>query len=62
MSKYENCTVAIWEITYQLRDEYGDDILNEDGTVKLFRDYGNIDYSTWAEWVEPEDLEEVGDE
>jgi hypothetical protein len=62
MSNYENCTVAIWEVTYQLLDENGDEILNEDGSVKLFRDCGDIDVSTWAEWVEPDMLEEIENE
>ena len=62
MSNYENCTVAIWEVTYHLLDENGDEILNEDGSVKLFKDYGNVDTSTWAEWVEPDTLEEIENE
>ena len=62
MSDYENCKVEIWSVTYYLKDENGD-ILNEDGSVKLFRDYnGSADTSTWAEWVEPETLDEVEDE
>lgn len=62
MSNYENCTVAIWEVTYFLKDEEGDDVLNEDGSVKLFRDCGDVDVSTWAEWVEPDMLEEIDDD
>ena len=63
MSNYKNCTAYIYSTTYYLVDENGDEILNEDGTTKLFKDYeGQVDTSTWAEWVEPEMLEEVGDE
>jgi len=64
MSNYENCTVAIWEVTYQLLDENGDKILNEDGSVKLFRDCGDVGChrETWAEWVEPDMLEELDNE
>lgn len=59
-NKYENCKVAIWEVTYYLQDEEGEDVLNEDGSIKLFRDTnGAVDHSTWCEWVEPEVLEEI---
>lgn len=58
--KYQNCTVAIWEVTYFLQDENGDDVLNDDGSIKLFTDTnGVVDHSTWCEWVEADDLEEV---
>ena len=57
---YENCNVAIHSVTYYLKDENGDDVLNEDGSVKLFLDLdGAADTSTWAEWVEPDSLAEV---
>lgn len=63
MSNYKNCTAYIYSTTYYLVDENGDEILNEDGTTKLFKDYeGQVDTSTWAEWVEPDMLEEVGNE
>ena len=49
-------------MTYYLIDQDGNEILNEDGTTKLFKDYeGAVDTTTWAEWVEAEDLEEVDD-
>ena len=60
---YKNCVVRIYSVTYQLVDEYGDDILNEDGSVKLFLDTnGALDYSTWCEHVEADDLEEAKDQ
>ena len=60
MSNYKNCTVYIYSTTYYLVDENGHAIRNEDGTTKLFKDYeGKYDTSTWAEWVEAEDLDEV---
>ena len=63
MSKYENCQVGVYSVTYYLIDQDGNEILNEDGTTKLFKDYeGAVDTTTWAEWVEAEDLDEVGDE
>jgi len=58
--RYEKCNVSIYSVTYCLYDENGDEILNEDGTTKLFMDTnGVVDTTTWAEWVEPEDLEEM---
>lgn len=64
MSNYENCTVRVYSFTCYLVDENGDEILNEDGTTKLFKDYeGQLDTSTWAEMVDPELLTEYsGDE
>ena len=59
---YDNCTVSIWEVTYFLKDEEGEDVLNEDGSVKLFRDTnGAVDHSTWCEFVEADDLEEINE-
>ena len=59
-ASYENCTVAIWDVTYYLKDEDGEDVLNKDGSIKLFRDTnGAVDYSTWCEWVEADVLEEI---
>jgi hypothetical protein len=60
MSDYKNCTAGIWDVVYYLHDEEGEPILNPDGSVKLFKDYGNVDTSTWSEWVDPEILEEIG--
>ena len=63
MSKYENCQVGVYGVTYYLIDENGDEILNEDGTTKLFKDKRFCcEEKTRAEWVEPENLEEVDDE
>lgn len=60
MSKYENHLVKVYSVTYYLVDENGDEVLNEDGTTKEFKDYeGQVDTDTWAEHVEPELLEEV---
>ena len=63
MSKYENCQVGVYSVTYYLIDQDGNEILNEDGTTKLFKDYeGAVDTTTWAECVEPEMLEELDNE
>ena len=61
-TSYDNCTVAIWEVTYYLQDEDGEDVLNEDGSIKLFRDTnGAVDHSTWCEHVEADLLEEINE-
>ena len=60
---HKDCTVHVYSVTYYLKDEYGDEVLNEDGTTKLFKDYeGQADTTTWAEHVEPDLLEEYVDE
>jgi len=51
--------VRIWEVSYYLVDEEGDDIVDENGEVRIFSDNGDIDVSTWAEGVEPDDLIET---
>lgn len=61
--KYKDCTAHVYSVIYYLKDEYGDEVLNEDGSTKLFKDYeGQADTTTWAEHVEPELLEEYIDE
>jgi len=58
--KYENCHVSVYSVRYCLYDEEGNEILNDDGTTKLFFDANyKIDTTTWAEWIQPDDLEEV---
>lgn len=58
-ANYKDCTVHVYSVTYYLKDEYGDEVLNEDGSTKIFKDYeGQADTTTWAEHVEPELLEE----
>lgn len=60
MSKYENHLVRVYSVTYYLIDENGDEVLNEDGTTKLFKDFeGQVDTDTWAEHVEADSLDEV---
>ena len=56
--KKENYDIAVWECTFYLYDEEGNEVLNEDGSVKIF-DAPKLDWSHIAEYVELEDLEEV---
>jgi hypothetical protein len=58
-SDYSGCEVRIWEVSYYLVDENGDDIVDEHGNVRVFSDNGKIDVSTWPEGVDPEDLVET---
>ena len=60
--KYQNCNVSIYSVTYCLYDEKGNEVRNDDGTLKLFKDFnGVVDTTTWAEWVEADDLEEMNE-
>lgn len=56
--KKENYDIVVWECTFCLYDEEGNEVLNEDGSVKIF-DAPKLDWSHIAEYVELEDLEEV---
>ena len=51
-------TIGVWDCTFCLYDEEGNQILNEDGSVKIF-DAPKLDWSHIAEYVELEDLEEI---
>ena len=50
--------VYIWEVSFFMMDEDGNELLNEDGSVKLFL-ADDIDYSSWADGVNPNDLKET---
>ena len=50
--------VGVWECTFYVRDDDGNEILNDDGTIKMFN-APNIDWSYITEFVELHDLEEV---
>ena len=56
--KKENYDIVIWDCTFCLYDEEGNEVLNEDGSVKIF-DAPKLDWSHIAEYVELEDLEEI---
>jgi hypothetical protein len=50
--------VYIWKVSFFMMDEDGNELLNEDGSVKLFL-ADDIDYSSWADGVNPNDLKET---
>lgn len=57
MEKYKNHTIYVWDCTFCLMDGDGNEVLNDDGTVKIF-EAPNNDWSYVAESIEVEDLEE----
>jgi hypothetical protein len=54
MAEYE---IIVWDCTFCKVDEDGNNLLNEDGTVKIFG-APKMDWSHIAEYVEDTDLEE----
>tara|TARA_R110000772_G_scaffold247119_1_gene360901 strand:+ start:45 stop:212 length:168 start_codon:yes stop_codon:yes gene_type:complete len=54
-----NHSIAVWEITFYKVDEDGNELLNDDGSVKLFTQSRNIDLSWVAESVDADELEEI---
>jgi|TARA_R110000824_G_C14901879_1_gene645551 hypothetical protein len=51
-------SVGVWDCTFYVRDDEGFEILNDDGTIKMFH-APDLDWSHVAELVELDDLEEV---
>lgn len=52
-------SIAVWDIQFYKVDEDGNELLNEDGSVKLFTEGGNMDLSYVAEHVTDDELMEV---
>ena len=53
--------IGVWDCTFYLTDDDGNEVLNEDGTIKMF-DAPDLDYSHIAESVELSDLKEKEEE
>lgn len=51
-------SIGVWACSFYMFDEEGNEILNKDGSVKVF-DAPDLDWSHIAEYVEPDDLAEV---
>tara|TARA_R100000700_G_C3058245_1_gene74227 strand:- start:49 stop:237 length:189 start_codon:yes stop_codon:yes gene_type:complete len=51
--------IRVWECTFSKCDENGNEICNEDGTVKLFTAHHDFDWSHIAESVDDSDLVEI---
>lgn len=56
MNKYE---IGVWDIRFYKIDEDGNQLLNEDGSVKLFTLKDGYDVSWVADSMESDWLEEV---
>tara|TARA_R110002049_G_scaffold103921_1_gene250270 strand:- start:58 stop:237 length:180 start_codon:yes stop_codon:yes gene_type:complete len=52
-------SVEVWDIQFYKIDENGDELLNDDGSIKLFTGNHNMDCSYLAEGVDDDDLEEI---
>ena len=55
----KNYSIVVWDIQFCKVDDEGNELLNEDGSVKLFTDGGNLDCSYIAEGVNEDELFEV---
>lgn len=54
--------ICVWDIQFCKKDEDGNELLNDDGSVKLFQLKREHDVSFIAEGTDHEDLEEMNDE
>ena len=52
-------SVEVWDIQFYKVDEDGNELLNDDGSVKLFTPTRDIDVSWVSDSVYEEDVEEV---
>ena len=52
-------SIAVWDIQFYKVDEDGNELLNEDGSVKLFTEGSNMDLSYIAEHVTDDELWEI---
>lgn len=53
-------SIEVWDIQFYKVDENGDELLNDDGSVKLFTSSRNMDFSWVAESADANELEEIG--
>jgi hypothetical protein len=52
-------STEVWDIQFYKVDEDGNELLNDDGSVKLFTNSRNMDFSWVADSVDADELEEV---
>jgi len=52
-------SIEVWNIQFYKVDEDGNELLNEDGSVKLFTSSRNMDFSWVAESADANELEEM---
>ena len=59
MSEEKKMNVCVWDVRFYMNDDDGNELLNDDGSVKLFN-APDLDYEGYAfDMVEYDDLEEV---
>ena len=52
-------SIAVWDIQFYKVDEDGNELLNDDGSVKMFTESRDIDLSWVADSVYEDDVKEV---
>ena len=52
-------SVEVWDIQFYKVDEDGNELLNDDGSVKMFTESRNIDLSWVADSIYENDVKEV---
>ena len=52
-------SIAVWDIQFYKVDEDGNELLNDDGSIKLFTSNRNMDFSWVAESADANELEEI---
>jgi len=52
-------SVAVWDIQFYKVDEDGNELLNKDGSVKMFTESRDIDLSWVADSIYEDDVKEV---
>ena len=61
MNEEKKMNVCVWDVRFYMNDDDGNELLNDDGSVKLFTAPDLEDYveSYAFDMVSPDDLEEV---
>tara|TARA_R110001599_G_scaffold88958_2_gene235980 strand:+ start:3952 stop:4131 length:180 start_codon:yes stop_codon:yes gene_type:complete len=59
MSDDKKYTVSLWDIQFYKVDEDGNELLNDDGSIKLFTQTRDIDLSWIADSVSENDIQGV---
>ena len=52
-------SIAVWNVQFYKVDEDGNELLNDDGSVKLFFENSNFDYSYLADSINDNELKEI---
>jgi len=59
MSDDKKYTVSVWDIQFYKVDEDGNELLNDDGSIKLFTQTRDIDLSWIADSISENDIQGV---